>query len=124
MEDGVTGFLVETVDECAQRSLELLEDPALGKALGRRGKEHVRATSSRLATCATICASSRSWRRRMMTWGDDMSLPAQRSPLVLVSNRGPVTFGADGEVQRGTAGWSPRSRGWPPTATRCGSPRR
>ncbi|HEY5260567.1 MAG TPA: trehalose-6-phosphate synthase [Solirubrobacteraceae bacterium] len=30
--------------------------------------------------------------------------PAQRSPLVLVSNRGPVTFGPDGEVQRGSGG--------------------
>ena len=30
--------------------------------------------------------------------------PAQRAPLVLVSNRGPVTFEADGEVQRGTGG--------------------
>jgi trehalose synthase len=42
VEDGVTGFLVETVEQCAGRSLELLEDPALGKSLGRRGKEHVR----------------------------------------------------------------------------------
>ncbi|HEY5288162.1 MAG TPA: glycosyltransferase [Solirubrobacteraceae bacterium] len=42
VEDEVTGFLVETVDQCAQRSLELLGDPGLGKALGRRGKEHVR----------------------------------------------------------------------------------
>jgi trehalose 6-phosphate synthase len=30
--------------------------------------------------------------------------PAQRTPLVLVSNRGPVTFQAGGEVQRGTGG--------------------
>jgi trehalose 6-phosphate synthase len=30
--------------------------------------------------------------------------PAQRAPLVLVSNRGPVTFQADGEVQRGSGG--------------------
>jgi trehalose 6-phosphate synthase len=30
--------------------------------------------------------------------------PAQRAPLVLVSNRGPVTFGAEGEVQRGSGG--------------------
>jgi trehalose 6-phosphate synthase len=30
--------------------------------------------------------------------------PAQRSQLVLVSNRGPVTFGPDGEVQRGSGG--------------------
>src|ERR1700677_1094238 len=30
--------------------------------------------------------------------------PARRIPLVLVSNRGPVTFHADGEVQRGSGG--------------------
>jgi len=30
--------------------------------------------------------------------------PAQRAPLVLVSNRGPVTFGPDGEAQRGSGG--------------------
>ncbi len=30
--------------------------------------------------------------------------PAGRAPLVLVSNRGPVTFGPDGEVQRGSGG--------------------
>src|ERR1700682_3563635 len=30
--------------------------------------------------------------------------PAQRAPLVLVSNRGPVTFQAGGEVQRGSGG--------------------
>jgi trehalose 6-phosphate synthase len=30
--------------------------------------------------------------------------PAQRVPLVLVSNRGPVTFQADGEAQRGSGG--------------------
>ncbi|HEY3970725.1 MAG TPA: glycosyltransferase [Solirubrobacteraceae bacterium] len=42
VEDEVTGFLVETVEQCAQRSAELLGDPALGKSLGRRGKEHVR----------------------------------------------------------------------------------
>jgi trehalose synthase len=43
VEDGVTGFLVSSVQECAQRSLELLGDPALGRTLGLRGKEHVRA---------------------------------------------------------------------------------
>ena len=31
-------------------------------------------------------------------------MPAQRTPLVLVSNRGPVTFHAKGEVQRGSGG--------------------
>jgi len=42
IEDGVTGFLVDSVEQCAQRSLEVLGDPALGKFLGRRGKEYVR----------------------------------------------------------------------------------
>jgi trehalose synthase len=40
--DGETGFLVSSVEECAQRSLEILGDPALGKRLGRAGKEAVR----------------------------------------------------------------------------------
>jgi trehalose synthase len=40
--DGVSGYLVDTVELCAQRTAEILRDPALGKALGRAGKEHVR----------------------------------------------------------------------------------
>jgi trehalose synthase len=40
--DGETGFLVASVEECAQRSLEILADPGLGKRLGRAGKEAVR----------------------------------------------------------------------------------
>jgi trehalose synthase len=40
--NGETGFLVSSVEECAQRSLEILRDPALGKQLGRAGKESVR----------------------------------------------------------------------------------
>jgi trehalose synthase len=40
--DGESGYLVSSVEECAQRSLEIIADPELGRALGRRGKEHVR----------------------------------------------------------------------------------
>ena len=40
--DGESGFLVSTVEECAQRSLAVLRDPGLGKQLGRAGKEAVR----------------------------------------------------------------------------------
>jgi trehalose synthase len=40
--DGETGFLVTSVEQCAQRALEILKDPALGKRLGRAGKEHAR----------------------------------------------------------------------------------
>jgi trehalose synthase len=42
VEDGVSGYLVDSVEECAQRCVEVLRDPALGKALARSGKEHVR----------------------------------------------------------------------------------
>jgi trehalose synthase len=40
--DGESGFLVSSVEECAQRALEILQDPSLGKRLGRAGKETVR----------------------------------------------------------------------------------
>jgi trehalose synthase len=42
VENGVTGFLVRSVEECAGRALEILDDPTLGIDLGRRGKEYVR----------------------------------------------------------------------------------
>ena len=42
IEDGVTGYLVSSAEECAERTLEILRDPELGRALGKRGKEHVR----------------------------------------------------------------------------------
>jgi trehalose synthase len=42
VETGVSGYLVDSVEACAARTLDILKDPALGKALGRKGKEHVR----------------------------------------------------------------------------------
>ena len=42
IEDGVSGFLVNSAEECARRSLEILQDPELGRTLGREGKEHAR----------------------------------------------------------------------------------
>ncbi|MFL5874166.1 MAG: glycosyltransferase [Solirubrobacterales bacterium] len=42
IEDGVSGFLVNSPAQCAERCLEILEDPGLGKQLGREGKEHAR----------------------------------------------------------------------------------
>jgi trehalose synthase len=42
VKDGESGFLVETVEQCAARTIEILRDPALGKELGRKGKEYVR----------------------------------------------------------------------------------
>jgi trehalose synthase len=42
VDNGVSGYLVRSVEECAARCLDIVNDPALGAALGRRGKEHVR----------------------------------------------------------------------------------
>jgi trehalose synthase len=40
--DGENGYLVDTVEECAQRSLDLLRDPTGADAKGAAGREHVR----------------------------------------------------------------------------------
>ncbi len=42
IEDGVSGFLVNSVDGCAERLLRLLGDPAERSHLGRAGRETVR----------------------------------------------------------------------------------
>jgi trehalose synthase len=42
VQDGETGFLVRSPEECADRSLRILREPDVGKQLGRQGKEHVR----------------------------------------------------------------------------------
>ena len=40
--DGVTGYLVQDNQTCADSVLALLKDPALAKRMGQAGKEHVR----------------------------------------------------------------------------------
>jgi trehalose synthase len=40
--DGETGFLVDSPEGCAERSIQFLEDPELALQLGRAGKEHAR----------------------------------------------------------------------------------
>lgn len=40
--DGVDGFLVDGVEDCAHRTIELLRDPALAHEMGAAGREHVR----------------------------------------------------------------------------------
>jgi len=42
IEDGRTGYLVSSPEDCAERTLRILREPELGKQLGRAGKEHVR----------------------------------------------------------------------------------
>ncbi len=42
IDDGVTGFLVDSPAAAAQRTIEILENPELAKRIGRAGKEHAR----------------------------------------------------------------------------------
>ena len=42
IDDGTNGFLVESVDEAAQRIVELIADPDKAAAMGRAGREKVR----------------------------------------------------------------------------------
>jgi trehalose synthase len=42
VQDGETGYLVNSPEECADRAVQILREPELGKQLGRSGKEHVR----------------------------------------------------------------------------------
>lgn len=42
IEDGVSGYLVSTVDEAAGRVVDLCERPELAEAMGRAGRERVR----------------------------------------------------------------------------------
>lgn len=42
MADGDGGFLVDSVEECAERTLQILRDPSLGRDLAARGRERVR----------------------------------------------------------------------------------
>ncbi|MBD0338522.1 MAG: glycosyltransferase [Thermoleophilia bacterium] len=42
VDDGVTGWLVGSPQECARACVEILDDPAAARELALRGKEHVR----------------------------------------------------------------------------------
>jgi trehalose synthase len=41
--DGYDGYLVDSVEECAARAIDLLADPTGADAMGAQGREHVRA---------------------------------------------------------------------------------
>jgi trehalose synthase len=42
IENGVSGYLVDSADEAAARGIEVLSDPELAKRIGRAGKAHAR----------------------------------------------------------------------------------
>jgi trehalose synthase len=72
--DGQTGFLVTSVEECADRCLRLLRDPALRDRMGAAGREHVRESflitrdlRDHLALCADLGAGRRDVHRSLTT---------------------------------------------------------
>ena len=89
--DGESGYLVDSVEECAARTLAILEEPELGKTLGCGQGARARA----LPDAALPARLSEDLPRGAV---------AMAAPLVLVSNRGPVTYEEDGSVKRGTGG--------------------
>ncbi len=42
IQDGVTGYLVSSIEECAERTLQILRNPDAAKVLAERGREEVR----------------------------------------------------------------------------------
>ena len=42
LEDGKGGFLIDSVEECAEKVLYLLRHPDVAKSMGRRGRQHIR----------------------------------------------------------------------------------
>jgi trehalose synthase len=40
--DGETGFLVDSIESCAEKAILLLQDPELSRRMGEAGREHVR----------------------------------------------------------------------------------
>ena len=42
IEDGVTGYLVDTVEECAEKTLTLLRNPLLAEEMKEAGREKVK----------------------------------------------------------------------------------
>jgi trehalose synthase len=43
IQDGETGFLVDSIEDCAAAVCRILDDPEAAREMARRGKEYVRA---------------------------------------------------------------------------------
>ena len=108
--DGESGFLVSSPEQAAERTVQILEDPGLGKYLGRAGKERARErflTPRLLLDWMRIFTSLDIIGRTGPRTATNGRWPTER-PLTIVSNRGPAEFGRDedGEiaVRRGGGG--------------------
>jgi trehalose synthase len=60
MDDEIGGFLVDSTEQCAERSLYLLDHPKEAREIGQRGKERVRERFLTPRLVATGCAQRNS----------------------------------------------------------------
>ena len=100
--DGESGFLVSSPEETAQRSLEILADPELGRRLGKAGKEHARKNFLSPRLLRDWLAALRRTRLLAASNARPGTLAAmpEEQPLIIVSNRGPAQFERTEEGER------------------------
>ncbi|MCZ7535314.1 MAG: glycosyltransferase [Acidimicrobiia bacterium] len=69
IEDGVSGYLVDSVDECAARCVEILSDAETARRFGTAGHEHVRREFLSTRGARGLAASlQRPERHRVRSW--------------------------------------------------------
>jgi trehalose synthase len=76
LQDGRGGYLVDSIEECASRTLQLLDDAELRHELGQAGKEHVR---ERFLLPRLIADELRLYRELVTSGGSDDSGARQPS---------------------------------------------
>ena len=84
--NGETGFLVNSAEEYTQHCIQLLEDREEARAMARRGKQRVRHNFPDPPPAARLARDLHEALGELTSW----AVPP--APLILVSNRGPVTF--------------------------------
>ena len=112
IEDGVTGWLVDSPAECAAACIEILADPARARERALRGQGARAAPlpdaapAARLARALQPARRAATWARRALVTaaqacshsvgGRVLRSPvvSERRKLIVVSNRGPVAYGA------------------------------
>ena len=100
VEDGVTGYLVDSVEECAARTLEILRDPALGQGARARGQGARAQALPHAALPARLPADLQRAARRSVGTCARLARPRSSSSPTAARSRSRTTA----SVKRGTGG--------------------
>ena len=100
IEDGESGFLVDSPRSARSAASRSSRDPELGKRLGRAGKEHARSAVPLAAPAARLARAVHRARRMSSGGRGRLSRMADSDPLIIVSNRGPAQFERDEDGER------------------------